>query len=242
MTGSSDGRINFWSLANLRDPADSLQVGESLSCLAAVPESESLIVADEHGSLYTVPGGVSRASRKQVTKWNPSDDEGESQGHYGMVTALSTKVSRKDSAKSISKDGFAHGTTGLLLSAGVDWTVKLWSPATRETPLLSFVSHSYDYISDVQWSPVHPALFSTVSSNGSMSLWNLGRSLEEPLTTMSIDTDRGLNKLSWSSDGRRVAVAAADEVRVIHWTDDLSNSDDEAKMANELLTRGLITN
>jgi dynein intermediate chain len=47
--------------------------------------------------------------------------------------------------------GFARGAHGLVLSCGVDWTTKLWAPAYADKPLLNLLSHSYDYMSDVQW-------------------------------------------------------------------------------------------
>ena len=73
-----------------------------------------------------------------------------SEGHYGMVTSLSTK-SQKASARAGLSKGFLRGSGGMFLSAGVDWTVKMWAPAYGDKPLLSLVSHSYDYMSDVKW-------------------------------------------------------------------------------------------
>ena len=42
MTAATDGRVNFWSLANLRDPVETIQIGDSVSCLAVSPESGML--------------------------------------------------------------------------------------------------------------------------------------------------------------------------------------------------------
>jgi dynein intermediate chain len=82
----------------------------------------------------------------------PSSQESQLACHYGMVTGLSTRnhVKGNQSAIGLSR-GFARGAKGLVLSCGVDWTVKLWSPAISDKPLLTFLSHSYDYMSDVQW-------------------------------------------------------------------------------------------
>jgi dynein intermediate chain len=82
-----------------------------------------------------------------------SSDQGESDafGHYGNVTSIATKPALKtDSSVALSK-GFARGAHGLVLSCGVDWTTKLWAPAYADKPLLNLLSHSYDYMSDVQW-------------------------------------------------------------------------------------------
>lgn len=153
MTGATDGRINFWSLANLRDPAESLQIGDSVSCLAVAPESETLVCGDEMGNVYTIQsnhstlgGGAGQRSKRRVTKLEPGNGE----GHFGMISSISTKTLKSSTRAGLTK-GFLRGSGGLFLTAGVDWTVKLWGPAYTDIPLLSLVSHSYDYMSDVQW-------------------------------------------------------------------------------------------
>ena len=152
VTGASDGRVNFWSLGNLRDPAESLQVGNSVSCLAVAPESGTLVCGDEMGSMFVVQssqgalgGGGGQRSRRQVRKLDPGNGE----GHFGMITSLSTKF--KASGRAGLSKGFLRGSGGCFLSAGVDWTVKFWAPAYSDKPLMSLVSHSYDYMSDVEW-------------------------------------------------------------------------------------------
>merc|ERR1712087_375127 len=94
VTGATDGRVNFWSLANLRDPLESLQIGDSVSCLGVSPETETLICGDEMGTLYTISssqstlgGGSSQRSRRQVRKI----EAGKAESHYGLITSISTK-------------------------------------------------------------------------------------------------------------------------------------------------------
>lgn len=258
VTASGDGKVNFWSLANLREPAESMNVGDSVSCFAVAPESEALILGDEHGSMYSAlsssstQSGGQRHSRRQVRKLDTADKEGENLGHFGMVTSLSTKILKKGAASRSAglAKGFLRGSGGLILSSGVDWTVKLWAPAYSDAPLLSLVSHSYDYMSDVKWSPSHPSLFATSSSNGTIGLWNLATSLEEPLTGqdgIAVEPDammsgRGLNKIKWSQDGRRLAVASMDRVHLLNLSEEVirAKGDEENKVMTQLLTRGLI--
>lgn len=47
-----------------------------------------------------------------------------------------------------------------MLSASMDWTVKLWYPKNEDKhdPIQSFES-SQEYVYDVEWSPVHPTVF-----------------------------------------------------------------------------------
>ena len=137
----------------MRDPAETLQISDNFSCLAVAPESETLVCADEMGTLYTVQssqtslgGGTGQRSKRKVQRLEPGSDL----GHFGMVTAVSTKTLKASVRAGLTK-GFLRGSGGLFLTCGVDWTVKLWAPAYSEKPILSLVSHSYDYMSDVKW-------------------------------------------------------------------------------------------
>ena len=251
VTASTDGRVNYWSLGNLREPVESIQVGESVSCFGVAPESETLLLGDEHGLLHSISTSEGqRSSRKHLRKLDATDKEGESLGHYGMVTSISTKVLKSGSSlrtAGLSK-GFLRGSGGLVLTSGVDWTVKLWSPSYSDIPLMSFVSHSYDYMCDVKWSPVHPSLFATASSNGTVGFWNIASSMEEPLTGKEgivvepSEAQRGLNKLQWSADGRRIAVASGDMLHVLNLTDNMARpkGDEDQTTMSQLMARGLV--
>ena len=243
-------------MSNLREPAESIHIGENVSCLALAPESGALVLGDDHGSMYTAGnvGGGARRSQRHV-KALECDADGTNLGHYGMVTALSMPKVKKGGLTGgggQSKDGFLRGLGGMVLSSGVDWTVKLWAPAYRDTPLTSWVSHSYDTMSDVQWSPVHPTLFATGSSNGRLGLWNLALSLDEPLTGadgIAVDPERadvaGIHKLAWSLDGRRLAVASSDRLHVFQMTEEVLRSrqadEDGKRVLQQFMTRGWMT-
>eukprot|EP00934_Nitzschia_sp_Nitz4_P008208 Nitzschia sp. Nitz4//scaffold171_size48012//34075//36159//NITZ4_007130-RA/size48012-augustus-gene-0.23-mRNA-1//1//CDS//3329538716//8198//frame0 len=246
VSGATDGRINFWSLVNLRDPAESMQIGDSVSCLAVAPESETLVCGDEMGHLYTIQSShqssLGQRAKRRVTRLEPEE------GHFGMISAVSTKALKSSARAGLTK-GFLRGSGGLFLTAGVDWTVKLWGPAYTDKPLLSLVSHSYDYMSDVQWSPAHPSLMATASSNGTVGLWNFAHSLDEPVTGSDgivVEPDggsgRGLNKIKWSADGRRMLVASADRVHVLSLAEDIvrQKGDEDAAMMGHISSRGLL--
>lgn len=249
VTAATDGRVNFWSVANLRDPLESLQVGDSVSSLAVSPETDTLVCGDEFGNLYSISSNQSaitssQRSRRQIRKI----EAGKSESHFGMITNVSTKKLKAPARAGIQK-GFLRGSGGLFLTAGVDWTVKMWSPAYTDRPLLSLVNNSYDYMSDCQWSPSHPSLMATASSNGTIGLWNFALSLEEPITGSDgivVEPDggsgRGLNKLKWSSDGRRMLVASADRVHALVLAEDVvrQKGDEDSRMMNHLLSRGLL--
>ncbi len=97
--------------------------------------------------------------------------------------------------------------------------------------------------------PTHPTLFATASSSGSLALWNLAVSLDEPITGsegIAVEPDvasvRGLNKLKWSADGRRLLMAAADRVHVLHLSDEAiyQKGDEVSRLMNTLTSRGLL--
>lgn len=272
VTAAADGKVNFWSISNLRDPMESLQVGDSASCCTIAPESESILLGDGNGGLHTIQSASStqgqRTARRTVRKFDvASSDPGEAKdaaggddskptsipGHYGMITSVSTKtipMGASSRTAGLAK-GFLRGSGGLVLTSGVDWSTKLWAPAYSDEPLMSWVSPSYDYMSDVQWSPTHPAMFATASSTGIVGLWNLASSLEEPITGadgIAVEPDaattgqRGLNKLKWSADGRRMAVAAGDRVHVLSLSEDVvrQKGDEDNRVMSHLVSRGLL--
>ena len=93
-------------------------------------------------------------------------------GHHAPVTALNAHPGLSQSEK--------HGEmSDLLLSSSMDWTVKLWHPKERTTPLLTFES-SQEYVYDVQWSPSHPSVFASVDADGFVDIWDINKDREAP--------------------------------------------------------------
>merc|ERR1712154_326197 len=116
----------------------------------------------------------------------------------------------------------------------------LWAPAYTDKPILTLLSHSYDYMCDVQWNPAHPSIFASASSNGTVGLWNLASSLDEPITgsegislnnlsdsdsadvkTTFDSENTAVNKIKWSMDGRRLAVTSGDCLHVLAMSDEI---------------------
>ena len=260
LTADSSGRLNLWSWANLREPADAVLTGMNVSAAAVAPESGAILLGDEAGKMHAVlpseSGAASASARKRsVRSLDGEDGAAADGGHFGMVTGLSTKAA-PPAGGHLSR-GFLRGPSGLVLSCGVDWTVKLWAPAYGDRPLLSFVSHSYDYMSDVAWSTTHPSLFATASGDGTLGFWNLAHSLDEPLSGSAgisvgeLSSEEGggsggsggvVNQIRWSADGRSLAVAQADRLHVVSLANEVARpkGDEEARMMGLLRSRGFL--
>lgn len=235
VTAGLDG-LKFWNLGNLSDPAESLSLEGNPSSMG-VADGDTIVCGDEFGSLHVVvPNGRKRA----VSVWKKA--------HFGMVTGVATREwkNKRDVGRKMQK-GFSTGTSGLVLTSGVDWTTKLWALAYSDQPLLTFLNSSYDCMSHVAWSPSHPSIFATASTNGNLGLWNLATSLDEPMSGsdgLLVDTDsaNGINKIQWSADGKRIAVATSDKLHVLGMVDDVSRGkeEDDKSMMQNLLARGLL--
>ena len=120
---------------------------------------------------------------------------------------------------------------GLILTSSVDWTVKLWSLTHSPEPIVEMVTPSYDYVCCVEWSPANSPLFATITSGGSVNIWNLSKSVIDPVDTLVINKFSNstvsssvsskqpqsvatLNKFAWMKDGRKLVVG--DSSGVIH--------------------------
>jgi dynein intermediate chain len=128
--------------------------------------------------------------------------------HFGLLTSISPHHSS------------ARVFKNLLLTSSVDWTVKLWNLSLSATPLMEFFTPSYDYVCGVEWSPVNAPVFATITSGGAVNLWNLSKSIMEPVDTLMINksptansqsgravaSSPALNKFAWMKDGRKMIV------------------------------------
>ena len=65
----------------------------------------------------------------------------------------------------------------IVVTVNLCLTVFLVVPLQSHRPVYSFEDNG-DYIYDVQWSPIHPALFATVDGMGKLDLWNLNTDTE----------------------------------------------------------------
>jgi dynein intermediate chain len=124
----------------------------------------------------------------------------------------------------------------LFLTCSYDWTVRLWSSRATH-PLFTFEG-AKDYVYDVQWSPVHPAMFASCDGTGRVDIWDLSADTEVPVHTVRVtaatitpassptnvsspttstpsDSEReekegpACSRLRWSDDGLSLAVGTS---------------------------------
>ncbi|VDK28081.1 unnamed protein product [Gongylonema pulchrum] len=68
-------------------------------------------------------------------------------------------------------------------------------------PLHSFQNHS-DFVTDVAWSPVHPAVFASADASGNVFLWNLNENTGAPISEAQTERGYGVRKMRWIQDGQ----------------------------------------
>ncbi|XP_034118930.1 cytoplasmic dynein 1 intermediate chain isoform X10 [Drosophila sulfurigaster albostrigata] len=186
---SSDGKLCSWSLDMLSQPQDTLELQQRQSKAIAITsmafpanEINSLVMGSEDGYVYSASRHGLRSGVNEVFE-----------RHLGPITGISTHYNQ-------SSPDFGH----LFLTSSIDWTIKLWS--LKDTrPLYSFEDNS-DYVMDVAWSPVHPALFAAVDGSGRLDLWNLNQDTEVPTASIVVDGAPALNRVSWTPSGLHVCI------------------------------------
>ena len=196
---SNDGKVCFWSFGMLNEPKLSFNLGQNpggnqnteaqtinVSCMD-FPEDETdkFMVGSEDYNLYS----CNLHSQQHVSQTYAS--------HFAPVTRLHMHPGASQSEK-------AGDIGDLMLSASMDWTVKLWYPKVRKEPLFTFES-SQEYVYDVQWSTQHPSVFASCDGDGYIDIWDINRDTEAPVARKQTGK-KALNCLRWSQDGRKVAV------------------------------------
>ncbi|XP_047239520.1 cytoplasmic dynein 1 intermediate chain 1 isoform X4 [Girardinichthys multiradiatus] len=220
ITVSTDGKMCSWSLDMLSQPQETMELVYSKSKPVAVTgmafptgDVNNYVVGSEEGIVYTASRHGSKAGICEIFE-----------GHQGPVTGISCH-------SAVGTVDFSH----LFITSSFDWTVKLWS-TKHNKPLYSFEDNA-DYVYDVMWSPVHPAMFAAVDGMGRLDLWNLNNDTEVPTASVTIEGASALNRVRWSSGGKEVAVGDSEGRVWIYDTGELSvaHPEDWARFARTLI-------
>ncbi|XP_060798034.1 cytoplasmic dynein 1 intermediate chain 1 [Neoarius graeffei] len=220
ITVSTDGRMCSWSLDMLSQPQESMELVYNKSKPVAVTgmafpagDVNNFVVGSEEGTVYTASRHGSKAGICEMFE-----------GHQGPVTGISCH-------SAVGPVDFSH----LFVTSSFDWTVKLWS-TKHNKPLYSFEDNA-DYVYDVMWSPVHPALFAAVDGMGRLDLWNLNNDTEVPTASVTIEGSPALNRVRWASGGKEVAVGDSEGRLWIYDVGELASahSEDWTRFARTLV-------
>nr|XP_022327595.1 cytoplasmic dynein 1 intermediate chain 2-like isoform X21 [Crassostrea virginica] len=202
---STDGKMCSWSLDMLSQPQDSMELQHKQSKAVAVTcfsflsgDVNNFVVGSEDCTVYTAcrHGGKTGISEAF-------------EGHMGPITGID-----------------CHNVPGQIdfspyfLTSSFDWTLKLWS--IKDQKFLHSFEDNSDYVYDVQWSPIHPALFASVDGDGRLDLWNLNNETEVPTASVVAEGGVALNHCRWHSSGSNIAVG--DDVGKIHIYDVAENT------------------
>ncbi|KAK3745357.1 hypothetical protein RRG08_064682 [Elysia crispata] len=186
---STDGKVCSWSLDMLSQPQDSMELQSkqnkpvAATCFSFLSgDANNFIVGSEECVTYSACRHGSKAGINDMFE-----------GHQGPLTSIDT-----------------HRVPGQIdfspyfLTSSFDWTIKLWS-MKQPYYIHSFEDNS-DYVYDVRWSPIHPALFASVDGEGRLDLWNLNSETEVPTASVVIDGRPALNQCRWHQSGHHISV------------------------------------
>ena len=177
-------------------------------------DTDKFYIGSEDYNIYQANLHLSNSKEQQ--KWRTFS------GHCAPVTKISMHPgkSQTDSSGNV---GLLGDMNELMLSASMDWTVKLWNPKNevKSDPIMTFES-SQEYVYDVQWSPIHPTVFATIDGDGYVDIWDIGKDTESPIARKKafetsntgaykdFDDTKALSCLKWSKDGRKIAIGNSD--------------------------------
>lgn len=201
---STDGRMCVWNDNDLVEPTTQIDLQwdkkEVTTNSFSFPgrDTNNVVLGSDEGWIY-----------KARVYDTPGIYEG-IEAHSAPITAVRFHPIYKNSPREISD---------LFLTSSYDWTIKLWSSKVNR-PLFTFES-AQDYVYDVQWSPVHPALFAAGDGTGSVDFWDLNKDTEVPVHRVHVLTsdddeskkdtrERSISRLKWADDGKKIAVGSSD--------------------------------
>jgi len=219
VTISTDGKVCSWTLDNLSQPLESLQLENAaknaiapICCSFPSGQANYFYMGTEEGAVY------------QGTRHGSNAGLGERfHSHFGPITS----VDFHPPAPIGSSINFSH----LFLTSSFDWSCALWTRKNTRQPLCTFPDFS-DYVYDAKWSPVHPAVFATADGSGKLDVWNLNEQSEKPVIRDTPSPGHSLNKISWSNDAKNIAAGSSDGQIFLYGVGEklsTSNVDDERK-------------
>lgn len=232
---SNDGVLCQWSLANFSRPVYRVElkrkIGEKekianfnevavLTTAFNPNQPNTILIGSDDNIVYNVSTVATETRENIISTF---------QGHDGPIYAL-------DNHPVLPEDKSNH--SNLFISSSADWTTKLWSTDFPCKPLVTF-DMSDDYIYSAKWHPINPSLFVSGDGTGNLDFWDLNKDRELPVFRYNLKCV--INKVSWSSDGKKLAVGdATGRVTIFNSEKDVYNVKPEDHTKFDNIINGLM--
>lgn len=171
---SNDGRVIEWdmkkglacsTLMELKRPGDnngvlsSLTFGMSFDFLPS--DSALYFTGTEDGAIFKCSVSYNEQHLESYT------------GHTGAVYGVK----------------FSPFWANVFLSCSADWTVRIWNHKDPQSLFSLHPSGLADTLNDICWSPNNSTVFSTVTGDGRVQVWDLSTSMLDPVVSLSCRED-----------------------------------------------------
>jgi len=223
LTVSHDAKICVWRDDMLSDPhemefkveGDAHKTSDELttSCFSIpVRDTNVIVLGSDTGRLF---------SGLVYSDQNPQPCA-ELKAHNGPITNLEFHPPNDTGKLRLNPD-----TLQLFLTSSFDWTVKLWD--NKNQLELHCFDTLQDYVHDVRWSPVHPAVFACVDGLGRVSIFNLvNKDFGQPVVNKVITNGCGICRCDFSQNGKQLLFGDADgNMHLFEVAEELYNCSDE---------------
>lgn len=218
---AEDGTFCSWAPDLLTKPQYKITLTSSSSILDGLgPSAPTALAVHPHDNtqyvLGTLDGSLYRGfSVETVT--TPAGVKGEAFGqdgerHSAGITALSFRQSNQTT-----------NTMAFMLSAGLDWVIKLWSVPLEGTAKCVATIYMDDITSDIAWAPNHPSIFASACQDV-VQIWDLNRSRDTAVCSHKFPWP--VSRIAWNLN-RKLAVGGVDgTIQVCEIADDVFEHDD----------------
>lgn len=168
-----------------RDSENPLAPMISLIVPGITPKDSTLIIGtyDNLIQRYKIEDILTQAEERIIDRYS---------GHNAPVCTLSYKQNPID-----------KGLDGLLLSGSFDFSVQLWKPDASEEKIHTLEIHE-DYITGLDWNPIHPGMFVSADCMGKICVWDLLEDKDYPVFITKTDP---VSCLKWHPDGGKLIIA-----------------------------------
>lgn len=202
---SEEGRLCVWTLQNLDTPLRKIDLHPVVN--QNKPEVDSFDFLIEPFALSSILGDTSGAFIGGVDGNIYQCAVLSSSGNYqNAKTFLNVFKGHKSIVNCLhhnKANNISSQLSSLMLSGSFDWSVKLWS--VRENRLLYDFKNHQDPITDVNWNPTHPAMFSSCDASGTVKVFNLLKNFDQPVHEFEVG-DCVFNS-KWDSTGEKLAIS-----------------------------------